>query len=192
MTLRRGCVLGAILVASAAVAVWAYLADRSERSIHVTIDCAGRSCQASIDGGDPLRLELPAVPGEQIGVYAYHPFEFDRPQGVQAIVLRRAGIPDAEIRVRFAPGAWTPAGWHGDPGWGMTERGFAHAGPLGELLGRQRIRTALDRIPVVVEPGSYFGSERGQRHFSGWPARVRARDRRIGHLLGMERERPAR
>ncbi len=132
MTLRRWWVLGAILVAAAAVAVWAYLADRSERSIHVTLECAGRTCEASIEGGDPLRVELPAVPGEQIGVYAYHPFEFDRPQGVEAIVLRRAGIPDAEIRVRFAPGAWTPAGWHGDPGWGMTEHGFAHTGPLGE------------------------------------------------------------
>ena len=124
MTLRRGCVLAAILVVSAGVAVLAYLVDRVERSLHVTVACDGRSCQGSIDGGKPLEIDVPAIPGAEIGVYAYHPFEFDQPQGVRSIVLRRKGIEDAEIRVRFAPGAWTPAGWHGDPGWSMTERGF--------------------------------------------------------------------
>ena len=43
MTLRRWCVLAAILVVSAGVAVLAYLADRAERSLHVTVTCEGRS-----------------------------------------------------------------------------------------------------------------------------------------------------
>jgi hypothetical protein len=178
MTLGRWCTLAAIFVLSAGVALCAWLADRAERSLHVTLSCHGRSCQASIDGGKPLEIEVSTLAGAQIGVYAYHPFEFDQPQGLASLVLRRADVPDAEIRVRFAPGAWTPAGWHGDPGWSMTERGFSHTGSLGDRAialfdGLDAREFTLDAAFVdSVDVGVVF---RAQDAKNAWIFAVRAR-----------------
>jgi len=132
MSRRHLLSLALLLGASAVVTAGAYYAERRERTISVTLGCDGRSCAASIDGGEPLEIDVPHVPGRSLGVYAYHPHEFDRPQAFASLVLRKAEMPEQEIRIEFAPGAWTPAGWRGDPGWRMTERGLSHAGPPGE------------------------------------------------------------
>jgi len=132
MSRRRSLFLALLLGASAVVAVGAWLADRRERTISVALGCDGRTCEASIDGGEPLEIDVPYRPGRALGVYAYHPYEFEQPQAFASLSLRKAELPEDEIRVRFEPGAWTPAGWRGDPGWRMTEHGLSHAGPLGD------------------------------------------------------------
>ncbi|HKQ60520.1 MAG TPA: glycosyltransferase family 39 protein [Candidatus Polarisedimenticolaceae bacterium] len=77
------------LIVAAAAWLGGTVIDRDERSMHLTLDCRGATCTAQVDGGTPLVLRMPgASAGRRIGLYAYHPYEFDRPAYFRQLRLR--------------------------------------------------------------------------------------------------------
>ncbi len=174
---RRQLGLAVLLLGSAAVAGLAYLADRRDRTVSISVRCDDRACEASTDGGEPLRIDVPAMPGRQIGLYTYHPHEFDQPQSFRSIRAKTADLA-GEIRVRLEPEAWAPERWHGDAGWHMTASGLRHHGRLGQravtlLGGFESRRFQVDAELVdAIDSGVVFGaSDVG----AGWVFVVRPR-----------------
>jgi hypothetical protein len=118
-------VVAAVAIAAALVWCAEFVAGRTERDRHLQLTCSDTRCRATA-GGPPLELDVPPDPHAlRIGLYTYHPHEFDAPQVFRHLVATLAPDLGAPVEVDLADGTrWSgDAGWLLAPGGGLTHRG---------------------------------------------------------------------